>query len=65
MAQWAILSAPLFISADLRFMNSESESILLNSGSLSMNQDALGDLGMQIHVVCVGYSNDHVVVGVL
>jgi hypothetical protein len=42
---WAIFSAPLFISADLREMNPESRDLLLNEEIIAVNQDALGRQG--------------------
>ncbi|KAG7349888.1 alpha-galactosidase [Nitzschia inconspicua] len=42
---WAIFSAPLFISADLRTIPPESLTILLNKEIIAVNQDALGRQG--------------------
>lgn len=50
-ALWSILSAPLFISADLRTMAAESRQILINQNAIAINQDPLGLLGIQILVI--------------
>lgn len=52
MALWCILSAPLFVSSDLRTIRSESKKILLNRRAIAINQDPLGQLGLEILVVC-------------
>jgi alpha-galactosidase len=39
---WAIMNAPLFISADLRHLDEQSKSILLNREVIAVNQDPLG-----------------------
>ena len=44
-ALWAILAAPLYISADLRIISSESLSILMNEEVIAINQDVLGEQG--------------------
>lgn len=50
MALWSILSAPLFVSSDLRRIQSESKKILLNRRAIAINQDSLGNLGQEILV---------------
>ncbi|CAD5112881.1 DgyrCDS2092 [Dimorphilus gyrociliatus] len=50
MALWCIVSAPLYISADVRQMNKASRDILLNKLAISINQDPLGKMGYQIRV---------------
>jgi alpha-galactosidase len=42
---WAIMNAPLFISADLRNINPDSLKILLNHDVIAVNQDPLGVAG--------------------
>jgi hypothetical protein len=44
-AFWAILAAPLYISADLRTIPAESLEILKNEEVIAINQDALGKQG--------------------
>ena len=51
MALWCIMSAPLFVSADVRRMRPESQAILLNPLAIAINQDPLGIMGVQIVVV--------------
>ena len=53
MSLWSIMAAPLFVSADLRTMRPDSQEILLNSLVLSINQDQLGKLGLEIQQVSV------------
>lgn len=50
MALWCIMSAPLFVSADVRRMRPESQAILLNPRAIAINQDPLGIMGVQIVV---------------
>lgn len=42
---WAIFSAPLFISADLRTIKPDSRDLLLNNDIIAVNQDPLGRQG--------------------
>jgi hypothetical protein len=42
---WAIMNAPLFMSADLRTINEDSLKILLNHDVIVVNQDPLGIAG--------------------
>jgi len=44
MSLWAMLSAPLFISADIRKISTKSLEILTNPEVISVNQDSLGKL---------------------
>lgn len=48
MAVWAILSAPLLISTDLRNIRPEFEEILLNKNIIAVNQDPLGIQGRRV-----------------
>lgn len=45
---WAIMNAPLFISADLRHLSDDAKSILLNREVIAINQDPLGVAGQRI-----------------
>ena len=51
MALWSIMSAPLFVSADVRRMRPESQAILLSRRAIAINQDPLGIMGVQVVVV--------------
>lgn len=51
MAVWAILSAPLIMSHDLRNVRSGFRDILLNPGAIAINQDPLGVGGKRISTV--------------
>lgn len=48
MSMWAILAAPLFISADLKNMKPESRELLQNFWLLRINQDPYGVQGRRI-----------------
>lgn len=48
MAVWAILSAPLLISTDLRNIRPEFKEILLNKKIIAVNQDPLGIQGRRV-----------------
>ncbi|GBP17496.1 Alpha-N-acetylgalactosaminidase [Eumeta japonica] len=48
MAVWAILAAPLLISADLATMRPEFKEILLNHRVIAINQDRLGKQGLRV-----------------
>ncbi|XP_051908061.1 alpha-N-acetylgalactosaminidase [Hippocampus zosterae] len=48
MALWAIMAAPLFMSNDLRTINSGARSILQNKMAISINQDPLGLQGRRL-----------------
>ncbi|KAM7291069.1 alpha-N-acetylgalactosaminidase [Ixodes scapularis] len=50
MALWAILAAPLFMSADLRTIRPEHKDILTNRLVIAINQDPLGRMGRRICV---------------
>ncbi|CAN8012397.1 unnamed protein product [Ixodes pacificus] len=50
MALWAILAAPLFMSADLRTIRPEHKAILTNRLVIAINQDPLGRMGRRICV---------------
>lgn len=45
---WAIMSAPLFISADLRHLDGQARSILLNKEVIAVNQDPLAASGRRL-----------------
>lgn len=45
MALWAIMAAPLFMSNDLRTLNSGARAILQNKAAIAINQDPLGIQG--------------------
>ena len=51
MSLWSIMAAPLIVSTDLRALRHDSREILLNSLVLSINQDKLGKLGLEIQRV--------------
>lgn len=44
-ALWALLKAPLMVSADLRQLNPDSLEILTNAEIIAVNQDPLGVAG--------------------
>ncbi|KAJ8356907.1 hypothetical protein SKAU_G00197010 [Synaphobranchus kaupii] len=48
MALWAIMAAPLFMSNDLRTLNSEARTILQNKGAIAINQDKMGVQGRRL-----------------
>jgi alpha-N-acetylgalactosaminidase len=48
---WAIMAAPLYISADVRTISDASLAILKNKKVIEINQDPLGRQGWVIHVV--------------
>ncbi|KAK5880107.1 hypothetical protein CesoFtcFv8_023168 [Champsocephalus esox] len=48
MAIWAIMAAPLFMSNDLRTINSGARSILQNKIAIGINQDPMGIQGRRI-----------------
>ncbi|XP_063830817.1 alpha-N-acetylgalactosaminidase [Ostrinia nubilalis] len=48
MAVWAVLAAPLLISADLATMKPEFKRILLNKDIIAVNQDKLGKQGLRV-----------------
>jgi len=48
MAIWCILAAPLFMSVDLRTINSQSKALLQNRGAIAVNQDPLGIQGKRV-----------------
>ena len=45
MSLWAMLAAPLLISADLRTLSAESRAVLLNAEVIRVDQDELGRQG--------------------
>ncbi|XP_063367095.1 alpha-N-acetylgalactosaminidase [Cydia amplana] len=49
MAVWAVLAAPLLISADLARMRPEFKEILLNRDIIAVNQDPLGKQGLRVY----------------
>lgn len=48
MAVWAVMAAPLLISADLATMKPEFKKILLNKDIISVNQDPHGKQGLRV-----------------
>ena len=53
MAMWAIWSAPLYMSNDLRKLRPEFKAILQNKNVIAINQDKLGIMGKRItKVIC-------------
>lgn len=48
MAWWALFSAPLYMSNDLRQLRPEMREILLNKHLIKVNQDPLGALGKRV-----------------
>jgi len=50
-AMWAILAAPLFMSADLDEMKQWQKDILLNSEIIAVNQDVMGKMGRRVSKV--------------
>lgn len=48
MALWAIMAAPLFMSNDLRTLNSGARAILQNKAVIAINQDPLGIQGKRL-----------------
>ncbi|ELU01625.1 hypothetical protein CAPTEDRAFT_182233 [Capitella teleta] len=50
MSVWAIMGGPLFVSADLRSISTESKNLLLNKRALVINQDSLQPVGQQVQV---------------
>jgi len=56
MSLWSIMAAPLLLSADLRTLSRDSQKVLFNSLALSINQDQLGRLGVEIRQVSMNYS---------
>ncbi|KAG7461056.1 hypothetical protein MATL_G00205420 [Megalops atlanticus] len=48
MALWAIMAAPLFVSNDLRTLNSQARTILQNKAAIAVNQDPLGIQGRRL-----------------
>lgn len=48
MALWAIMAAPLFMSNDLRTLNSGARAILQNKAAIAINQDPLGIQGRRL-----------------
>lgn len=53
MSVWAIMGGPLFVSADLRSISTESKNLLLNKRALVINQDSLQPVGQQVQVVTI------------
>ncbi len=51
MAIWAIMSAPLLMSNDLRQIGSEYKEILLNKHIIDVDQDELGIFGTRVYSV--------------
>lgn len=48
-ALWAILSAPLLMSNDLRTINQPYKDILLNKEIIAVNQDPMGLMGRRVY----------------
>lgn len=56
MALWAIFSAPLYMSNDLRQLRPEFKEILQNRHVIKVNQDELGIFGKRVFKVsCLFY----------
>ncbi len=51
MGMWAIIAAPLMISADLRTLRNTSRDLLLNRHVIRINQDPLGIQGRRVQMV--------------
>lgn len=51
MALWAILAAPLLVSADIRTMKQEYVDILLNRDIIAVDQDELGIMGFRHEII--------------
>jgi len=51
LAIWAILAAPLLMSAELRDVKPEFKAILQNKAILAVNQDELGIQGRRVNNV--------------
>lgn len=49
MAIWAILAAPLLMSADMDTIRAEDRAVLLNREAIAVNQDRLGIPGRRIY----------------
>ncbi|XP_025088515.1 alpha-N-acetylgalactosaminidase-like [Pomacea canaliculata] len=48
---WAMLASPLFMSVDLRTINPQAKSILLNKRVIAINQDPLGQQAVRLYEV--------------
>ena len=48
MAMWAMFSAPLFLSADLRNVDAESKALMQHKGVIAINQDKLGKMAKRV-----------------
>lgn len=48
---WAMLASPLFMSVDLRTINPQAKSILLNKRVIAINQDPLGRQAVRLYEV--------------
>jgi alpha-galactosidase len=48
MSMWCMFSAPLMIGCDVRKMNEETKTILLNKDIVAIDQDALGKQGFRV-----------------
>ncbi len=51
MGMWAIMAAPLMISADLRTLRNTSRDLLLNRHVIRINQDPMGIQGRRVQMV--------------
>ena len=51
MAMWAMFSAPLIMSNDLRDISKEARDLLLNKYIISVDQDPLGAMASRVWVV--------------
>ena len=47
-ALWAMWSAPLYLSVDLRAIDPEAKAVLTNKDVIAVNQDALGKQGLKV-----------------
>jgi len=49
MALWAMFSAPLLLSADLRNVNNQSKALMQHKGVIAINQDPLGNMAKRVY----------------
>ena len=52
-AMWAMLAAPLYLSADLRNVRNSSRDLMLHKGVIAINQDPLGKMGKLVYTPTV------------
>jgi len=51
MAMWAIMAAPLLLSADLRIVTPEARDLMLHKEVIAINQDPLGSMGKRVFAI--------------